>query len=96
MSAKEMFEKLGYKLVNRNELEITYENINKKRENVYIHSIKKEQNNSALPKFITFWFVLKEIDFEYGRLGSYLYFELLQAINKQVEELGWLGSDDNE
>ena len=22
--------------------------------------------------------------------------EILQAINKQVEELGWLGSDDNE
>ena len=37
----------------------------------------------------------KDIDFEYGRLGSYVYFELLQAINKQVEELGWLGSDDN-
>lgn len=96
MSAKEMFEKLGYKLVNENEDYITYENINKKRENIYIHSIKKEQNNSALPKFITFWFALKDIDFEYGRLGSYVYFELLQAINKQVEELGWLGSDDNE
>ena len=88
MTAKEMFEKLGYELYIRTPIKIEYRNVLNKG-NVYISSIKEEHNNDALPKTITFWNDLKCIDFEYGRKGSYLYLELLQAINKQVEELGW-------
>lgn len=79
-SAKEMFEELDYKQVINNDYEIVYKRGTKPRPN---------HNNSALPKEIKFWIELNCVDFKYGRNGSYLYLELLQAINKQVEELGW-------
>lgn len=81
MTAKEMFEKLDYHIKEEYDYKIVYKRGTLPRLN---------HNNSALPKKITFWNELNSIDFEYGRLGSYLYLELLQAINKQVEELGWL------
>ena len=72
MKAKEMFEKLGYK-IEENETYITYEN-NK--------------------NFITFNKKSNEINISMGGKGWYSTFfidniELLQAINKKVEELGW-------
>lgn len=89
VEAKEMFEKLGYENCVQSEVKIVYQNKNKTRENTYISSLDKVENNGALPKKIIFWKDFEWIDFEYGRLGSYLYLELLQAINKQAEELGW-------
>lgn len=88
-SAKEMFEELGYENYIPYREKIVYRNIHKNKDNIYIATIKEEVNNGALPKEIIFWKDLKCIDFEYGRLGSYLYLKLLQAINKQIEELGW-------
>ena len=79
-SAKEMFEELDYKQTRNDDCEIIYKRGVKPRPN---------HNNSALPKEIKFWVELNCIDFKYGRQGSYLYLELLQAINKQVEELHW-------
>lgn len=81
MTAKEMFEKLDYHQIEDSiDYRIVYKRGIRPRPN---------HNNSALPKKITFWKDLKSFDFEYGRLGSYLYLDLLKAINKQVEELGW-------
>ena len=81
MKAKEMFERLDYHLVEDN---IDYRT-------VYKRGIRPrpEQNNDALPKKITFWHELKSFSLEYGRKGSYLYYDLLKAINKQTKELGW-------
>lgn len=92
MKAKDMFEKLGYEIYGNYPNKIVYRNTHTIKGLIYIYSIKQEHNNSALPKEIIFWKELKSIDFEYGRKGSYLYFELLQAINQQIKELGW----DNE
>jgi hypothetical protein len=81
MTAKEMFKELDYHQIEDSE---DYKIVYKRGVRPRPH-----QNNSALPKKITFWKTLKSFDFEYGRQGSYLYLELLQAINKQAEELGW-------
>ena len=88
MKAKDMFEQLGYEIYGEYPNKIIYRNIREKGL-IYISSIKQEHSNSALPKEIIFWKELKSIDFEYGRKGSYLYFELLKAINQQVKELHW-------
>lgn len=69
MSAKEMFEKLGYSLRDENKYftdsQLIYDNVN------YQHSIYFDTDRT--------------IDLS-GRIIS---LNLLQAINKQVEELGW-------
>ena len=72
LTAREMFEKLGYKQLDNNEYRIYY--VTKKgvgcgsRGLEFIHKYKK-----IVP---------------YNRVQINM--ELLQAINKQVEELGWL------
>ena len=79
MSAKEMFEKLGY----------IYKKCNS--------FIEYTKNYLGQEKCITFWLDIKKIDFEFehddGYDWKYLAFEStieeLQAINQQVEELGW-------
>ena len=78
MSAKEMFKKLGYELIN--EVPLLYQ----KDDGGYIQNIE----------FIS---TLKTIKFsEYETYNNnepqgetILYLEELQAINKQIEELGW-------
>jgi len=82
MTAREMFKKQNYDLLIDDEYKIAYK----------LKKVKNQSHNyKALPKEIIFWKYeeIKSVDFIYGRLGSYLYLELLQAINKQVEELGW-------
>ena len=79
MSAKEMFEKLGYKLY-KHQTYMFYEKALKKKpeyENDYEH--------------IEFNFISETINKTYGDDNSVsdITFEELQAINKQVEELGW-------
>ena len=73
MSAKEMFEELDYKL-NRDDSFIDYIQINKMLNNQIRFFVKDKK-------------VIKE-DFCTG-LAKYITLEELQAINKQVEELGW-------
>ena len=83
MSAKEMFEKLGFK-----EEYTPYKDV-----------ICYKTKESYFNRKIIFWLDDKIIynnliygDFEMA--GSCpLSIDLIQAINKQVEELGWLGSD---
>lgn len=78
--AKEIFEKLGYKLVNDNEYFLLYEyqiKENAEFENDYLH-ISFEKKDKAFIK-------------TYGddNTPEIITMEELQAINKQVEELGW-------
>ena len=80
MSAKEMFEKLGYKLANDCKYYLFYEKAlkeNAEYENDYLH-ISFEKKEKAFIK-------------TYGDDNSpeIITMEELQAINKQIEELGW-------
>ena len=80
MSAKEMFEELGYKLMNDCEYYLFYEKPlkeNTEYENDYLH-ISFEKKDKAFIK-------------TYGDDNSpeIITMEELKAINKQVEELGW-------
>lgn len=79
MSAKEMFEKLEYELVYENEEVLRY------RKNKWLD--------------VEFWKVYEKISGEKIRkyikvsnvknMPYFISIDLLQAINKQVEELGW-------
>ena len=80
MSAKEMFEKLGYEYVETNNY-IEYIKY------YYKHWIFKDYQ-----KIIFFKSPIYDLDI-FDRLGTTINRDLLQAINKQVEELGWLESD---
>ena len=72
MSAKDMFEKLGYGDYFNNGLRITYSNFDKECKMIEF-DLKKKQ------------LMLADDSEEVFELS----FEELQAINKQVEELGW-------
>lgn len=81
MNAKEMFEKLGYKGIEVN------------------NTIEYYTGEKEKYKVIRFWKDSKHIELfgEYytdGDLDNYEYYEddykLFNAINKQIEELGWL------
>lgn len=80
MTAKEMFEKLGYELDERNKNEILYK-------------MKWEISSSYWVSFNLLaksfeCFITSDSPFEPSK--SYeINIDLLQAINKQVEELGW-------
>ena len=77
MSAKEMFEKLGYKykyLPNSHRIEFI------KDEDEEMHFVYNE--------------IIFNKKFKTIKIKGYFVLEELQAINKQVEELGW--SDNNE
>lgn len=80
MSAKEMFKELGYELVFENEEVLRY---------------RKNKNLD-----VEFWKVYEKITGEKMRkyikvsnvrnIPYFISVELLKAINKQIEELGWL------
>lgn len=72
MSAKEMFEELGYKYVKLDDL-FCYIN---KKDNVRIAFVNCEYGKS----------IIIEDD---CHMATYINKNELQAINKQVEELGW-------
>ena len=79
MSAKEMFEKLGYELVFENEEVLRYRK--NKMLDVEFWKVYEKITGEKMKKYIHISTV---------RNGSYfMSLELLQAINKQVEELGW-------
>ncbi len=80
MSAKEMFEQLGYKLIRNCEFYLFYEKAlkeNAEYENDYLHISFEKQD--------------KEVIKTYGDDNSpeAITMRELQAINKQIEELGW-------
>lgn len=77
MSAKEMFEKLGYKRLPKkyNKNMILYERI--------------EENLCTYQKFkIIVWFGLKDKRIQFSPYYRYT-IEELQAINQQIKELEW-------
>lgn len=85
MTAKEMFEKLGYRLVE------VFDPIN---EEVYTNVIQYEKFDGSFYWRIMFNTSTKLIHTScelYNKTIDFtsIYLELLQAINKQVEELGW-------
>lgn len=73
MSAKEMFEKLGYK---------------KEHRISYIKYYKEVEQCYGGPVETQIWFYQINECFEKNR--EVITMEELQAINKQIEELGWL------
>ena len=89
MTAKEMFESLGYK----------YELINNKDincEDVILYTQTKQDLSiqfNLLSQLVCMQ--LKNKFKEYDKVGLFLTKELIGAINKQVEELGWLDKGVN-
>ncbi|MBR5227485.1 MAG: hypothetical protein IKV94_02495 [Clostridia bacterium] len=83
MSAKEMFEKLGYEIYFDVSVCLWY------RKNV--NGVNFNIRFSKDTKLIDCWYIFND-----RRCDKNLTPNEIQAINKQVEELGWLGSDDNE
>lgn len=81
MTAKEMFEKLGYKQVKKSENSVRFEGQPTMigAYEFYIEIWKREELDDFLVRKAT-------ISKEYV---SNIWGEELQAINKQVEELGW-------
>lgn len=87
MTAKEMFEKLGYKCLGGSD----YIAIK------YYKQEKQGKNYSTYDIDITFYCTSKSVSVVANRYGKNRYelaimdidMKLLQAINKQVEELGW-------
>ena len=84
MKAKEMFEKLGYEIDEQNNKEILYK---MKWEISTTYYVSFYLEHKWLECFIT-----SDSPFEPSKSFA-IDLELLQAINKQIEELGWL---DNE
>lgn len=77
MKAKEMFEKLGYELVDKNSAGVKLTMIS--------------YYNFETTSTINFWSPINiDIDLENSEK---LTTKHIQAINKQVKELGWLGVD---
>lgn len=86
MSAKEMFEKLGYRLTDV---------VNPITEEVYKYDIQYEKFDGSFYEQILFNDATKLMHTSCELFNKTIDFicytpELLQAINKQVEELGWL------
>ena len=73
MSAKEMFEKLGYKKVEDRYYACLYEKVVEQEDYTWKHRIVFETDGKT----------------KYVFSDKYTSMELLQAINKQIEELGW-------
>lgn len=86
MSAKEMFEKLGYELIEDSKSYLRYANYfggNKYQGGELIDFDKKNKKFRLTRKSCQ-----GNVHFKYGTLKE------LQAINKQIEELGWLNNID--
>jgi len=87
MSAKEMFEELGYKCTRNDHLFISYVYLSKCYKNYYYNiefSLKYKEITVRRYKGNFFRRIYSNEDM----IGFYL--DDIQAINKQIEELGWL------
>ena len=93
MTAKEMFEELGFKFEHKKKyVKLTFEEQLIKDEYIYRCNASINYKYSWLD--IRFDLINKKIiPFQNSMNGncgiSYIQIDLLQAINKQVEELGW-------
>ena len=86
MSAKEMFEELGYKLSYENGSVKKYKRIRKTEKNYFnIKIIEFGLNFFIADEFL----VDKEDNIINDMITSSIFKEELKAINKQIEELGW-------
>ncbi len=84
MSAKEMFEELDFTLIKNNEMILEYEN-------PYNETIYFDKNE----KYYSSYCRNNEHDFDvYADEAIIINMKLHKAINKQIEELGWL-NDNN-
>ena len=83
MTAKEMFEELGYE----------YELINNTKNNcedVILYTHKKQELIIQFNLFSQIVvYQIKNTMQEYNKIAIFITKELIQAINKQIEELGW-------
>lgn len=102
MNAKEMFEKLGYELTTNGVILLTYYK-GRMGLNSWEHKNTKPHLLYGTDKEIIFDKENKDFltrcpsrQEDYEDCSAEINMQELQAINKQVEELGWLGSDDNE
>ena len=84
MSAKEMFESLYYEIDEESEKEILYK---MKWEISTTYWVSFDKVHKYIECFMT-----SDSPFEPSKSFA-IDTDLLQAINKQVEELGWLGED---
>ena len=75
MNAREIFEKLGYRDYHKTDKEI-----------IYNYSWNEEPEEY---RYICFNLETKQIELSDWRGDFYLKRKELQAINKQIEELGW-------
>lgn len=75
MTAKEMFEQLGYKLTKENSLYIYYQKDTG-------NTIRIDKDSKSIEKYV-------EDIYQNRNSYGYITYKELQAINKQVEELGW-------
>lgn len=102
MSAKEMFEKLGYELTKNNGQYLIYYYKGTMGLNSWEHKNAKPHLLYGTDKEIIFDKHCKDFlmycptrQEDYEDCSAEINMQELQAINKQIEELGWLGSDDN-
>ena len=93
MTAKEMFEKLGYKLIPNVDIKRIIHNKDTRFNKNIIKAY--EYCDERFNIFIHILFFDNNMVFKWNyshQCGMFITFEELKAINKQIEELGW----DNE
>lgn len=86
MSAREMFEELGYECDESCDGILYSKYIDSDRCGVEQHSISFDKVDKVIDKYVG------EAGFSHRNYIAYIYLDELKAINKQIEELGW----DNE
>jgi len=103
MSAREMFEKLGYELTADGIILLTYYYKGRMGLHPWEHKNKKPHLLYGTDREIIFDKENKDFIIyspsereDYEDCSVEINMQELQAINKQVEELGWNGSDNNE
>lgn len=79
MSAKEMFEKLGYKIqyISKNQVVYQQEHSFGESKRIIINDLPNTNKGFY-------------VNYSVENQGGYVSFKELQAINKQIEELGWI------
>lgn len=87
MSAKEMFEKLGYELNDYSDIDDIY--IQDNYYAIYVYEIREHEQWRRTIKEIAFFPNIKKVSLNSYTGEDNWSVEELKAINKQVEELGW-------
>ncbi len=90
MSAKEIFEMLGYKLI------VSHSSPETAEEYQFVYESKNEWNSPTRIEFRKckngiFELYISQLEILHNIYDSRLPLSVLQAINQQVKELGWYG-----